>query len=172
MSRFRIILAAVALIAAPPALHAQHVPGGPTTDWNEAQNEYTRNILREYSALIDDWRVALSDTVRPRAATHYTEGAQLLMSGYPPVLGRDSIAAFLGRLAPDLIELRTGISDFMASDRLAFATGPLVYTWRDDDMGGMRSVIGSHVTVLVREGRRWRIRSQVLNYDSGSDDRG
>ncbi|HSJ14994.1 MAG TPA: hypothetical protein VK939_11295 [Longimicrobiales bacterium] len=164
------LLAAVFLpllcLPAPGALQAQHVPGGPTIDWDAAQNEFTRTVLREYSVLINQWRLSLSDPLRHRSASYYTDGAQLLMSGYPPVQGRDSIGAFLARLAPDLIELRTGISDFMASDRLAFATGPLIFTQREGS--DTISVIGSHVTVLVREGRRWRIRSQVLNYDSGT----
>jgi len=161
--RFLIVSAAIAFSAAAAPARAQLVPGAPRTDWEVAQSEYRLGVLREYSAMMSGWSSALSAGEAAAAAAEYSENAQLLVSGHGMVQGRDSIAAFLRAFGSDLVELRTGLTEFLASDRLAYATGPLIYTFRQGGAG--RPVTGQHVTVLVREGRRWRIHSQVLQYE-------
>ena len=87
----------------------------------------------------------------------------LIVGGRPPVQGRDSIRSYLDGINATLVDIRTGLLDFVASDNLAFASGPVLYRYRDE-AGAIQSLTGSHVTVVTREGRRWRIRTQVLNY--------
>jgi ketosteroid isomerase-like protein len=165
--RSTLIAAAISVSVLDTTGHAQVVPGAPPTDWSVAQNEYRLNVLRDYSALIGSWHSALSGGDLAVAAATYTDRAQLLVSGHQAVQGRDSIAAFLTEFTRPLADIRTGLTDFLASDRLAYATGPMILSLRAPGSGAVRTVTGQHVTVLLREGRRWRIRSQVLKYEAG-----
>jgi ketosteroid isomerase-like protein len=166
-SRFPLAAAVLCLCLGPRAADAQVVPGAPPTDWSVAQNEFRLAVLREYNTLISSWHDALNADDAAALATDYTATAMLLVSGRAAVQGRDSIADLLGSFAQELIEIRTGVADFLASDRLAFATGPMLCRFKVAASGGERTVTGHHVTVLLREGRRWRIHSQVLQYEPG-----
>ena len=61
------------------------------------------------------------------------------------------------------------VSDFVASDRLAYALGPFYWEVRESAGAPSRVVTGTHVTILVREGRRWKIRSQILRPQAEQD---
>jgi uncharacterized protein (TIGR02246 family) len=163
-------LAAALLSAVPVTARAQVVPGAPATDWQRELAAYSLTVLRSYNALNSEWRAALLEGAADRAAEHYAVDARLLVSGHQELLGRDSIADFLAVMAKDLVDVRTSLAEFMASDRLAFASGPLIYTHRATADGLTRMEVGNHVTILVREGRRWRIKSQVLKYDEPRDE--
>lgn len=142
---------------------AQIVPGAPAIDWDRSRAEYTQEMLGEYNELITKWRENFEVGRAPKSADHYAEGALLIINGQAPVQGRDSIRSYFDGIDETVVEIRTGLLDFVASDNLAFASGPLVYRFRDET-GAIRSHTGHHVTIVTREGRRWRIRTQVLNY--------
>lgn len=163
--RQTVILAAALLLLLAPAAQAQHVPGAPVTDWERARRDYTIAVLRDYNAVMSDWREILTEGDGNKAADFYADGAILMIPGEDPVQGRDSIRAWLRRAAPDIVDIRVALSDFVASDNLAFATGPMIYTFRETGSVAQRTISGQHVTILVRENRRWRIRSQVLRYE-------
>lgn len=159
------LLGTALLLAVPATARAQHVPGAPSTDWERARRDYTASVLRDYNTVMNEWRQTLDNGDVSRALTFYSAGALVLMPGVDAVQGHDSIRSFLQRTVPNIIEIRMGLTDFVASDHLAYATGPLMYTYRTAATGPVHTVIGNHVTVIVREGRRWRIRSQVLQYE-------
>jgi ketosteroid isomerase-like protein len=163
--RTPIVAGAALLLLAAAEGSAQHVPGAPVTDWDRTRREYTIAVLRDYNSVMSEWRERLSGGEAAKAADYYADGAVLMVSGEAPVQGRDSIRAWLVRTAPNFVDLRTALSDFVASDNLAFATGPVAYTFRESGSVAQKTIAGHHVTVLVRENRRWRIRSQVLKYD-------
>jgi len=163
--RLAVVATAVLFCGLAQAGSSQLVPGAPTTDWDVAQNEYRLTVLRDYNTLITEWRSTLNSGDAAAAAANYEAGALLLVSGLDPVQGRDSIASFFGGFTGTLLEIRTGLTDFLASDKLAYAAGPMIYSFREAGSGRARTVTGNHVTVLVREGRRWRIHSQVLKYE-------
>jgi uncharacterized protein (TIGR02246 family) len=159
------LLGALLVTATAVPAHAQHVPGAPSIDWDRARNDYTASVLRDYNSVIAEWRETLDNGDVGRALSYYSDGAMILVPGSAAIQGRDSIRAFLQGFAPNVLEIRTGLTDFVASDYLAYATGPLMYTYRTGEAGPIHTVVGNHVTILVREGRRWRIRSQVLKYE-------
>lgn len=165
MSRIRIALPALLLLFGATAASAQLVPGAPTTDWERARADYTTNTLRDYNALITGWGTALGEGDARSAAAHYTDAAVLLFGSTQAVKGRAAIRDYFVEVAGQLVEIRTGLTDFAASDHLAYATGPAIYTYRDANTRATHTVLGNHVTVLFREGRRWRIRSQVLSFE-------
>lgn len=160
---WRVFAVAALLSVAPSSMHAQLVPGAPATDWNRARTEYSLAVLRDYNALMEDWREALRDGTAAGSAEYYADEARLLVGESEPVQGRDAIRSYFERIGPSLLELRTGLTDFVASDHLAYATGPVLYRYRDE-AGATRTAVGTHVTVIARDNRRWRIRMQVLNY--------
>lgn len=161
------IFCSALLIAAPATTYAQLVPGAPTTDWDRARNEYSLSVLKQYNELINEWREKFERGEAQKAAEHYSEQGRLILAGQPPLQGRDSIGAYFDRIDESMVEIRTGLTDFVASDNVAYAMGPVVYRFRDES-GATRSKVGTHVTVLARENRRWRIRTQILSYESES----
>ena len=161
------ILCSALLVAAPMTTHAQLVPGAPATDWDRARNEYSLSVLRQYNELINEWREKFEKGEASKAADYYSEQGRLILAGQPPLQGRDSIGGYFDSIDDNLVEIRTGLTDFVASDNVAYATGPIVYRFRDE-AGATRTKVGTHVTVLARENRRWRIRTQVISYESES----
>lgn len=153
-----------AALLLPGATSAQLVPGAPNTDWEREHNEFTLGVLKEFNGILTQWREALNGGRGDVAAAQYAPGAQLLVSGRTALLGRDSIAAFLKEFAATLVEIRVAPAEFHASDKLAYSAGPLILARRDSAGGPVRSYNGRHVTVLQRDGRRWRILSQVLHF--------
>jgi hypothetical protein len=90
----------------------------------------------------------------------YTDAAYLILPDAELIQGRDSIRSALSKALPGLVEVRTGLIEFLTSDRMAYALGPFWYRMADGDT--TRTLIGTHVAILLREGRTWRIRSQVF----------
>lgn len=159
------LASAILLFLAASETSGQRVPGAPVTDWDQTRREYTIAVMRDYDMVMTEWRETLSRGEVSKAADLYAAGAVLMVSGEAPVQGRDSIRAWLTRTAPSVVEIRTSLSDFVASDNLAYATGPVACTLRQEGSLAERTITGHHVTVLVRENRRWKIRSQVLKYE-------
>ena len=151
-------------LAATPAA-AQVVPGSPTVDWERERNLYTAEVLNAYYATMHAWRDAWQREDANAAAEFYTDKAFLLVPDAELIQGRDSIQSYLAKTLPGLLEVRTGLTDFIASDRLAYALGPFWYEVRDDQ-GRRQSFTGTFIAVLVREGRNWRIRSQVFKREA------
>ncbi len=150
-----------------PAM-AQHVPGAPTIDWEREQQEYRLDVLRSYNQVMKEWREAWERGDAQAALRFYADGAYLFVSDQDLIEGRESIHRYLQTTLPNVIEIRTGLSDFVASDRLAYALGPFWFQYRDNS-NGVRSVSGTFVAVLVRQGRQWKIRSQVFKSHSNSE---
>ena len=162
-AKMTVLVSVLMAAGAAGAASAQVVPGAPAIDWDRSRAEYTQAILGDYNELITEWRENFESGEARRSAEHYTEGAMLIVGGQPPVQGRDSIRSYLDGINATLVDIRTGLLDFVASDNLAFASGPVLYRYRDET-GAIHSLTGNHVTVVTRQGRRWRIRTQVLNY--------
>jgi uncharacterized protein (TIGR02246 family) len=159
-------LLVASLALAPTAVDGQQMPGAAPLDLERSRAEYSAAVIREYNLLMHDWRGTLDERTPERTAHFYADGALLLVSGEEAAQGRDAIRGLFEEFLPQIVELRTGLSDFVASDNLAYATGPLLLHYRSGAGASIQTVHGHHVTVLVRENRRWRIRSQVLQYEA------
>lgn len=155
------LLAALALGAMLPATSsAQVVPGAPQTDWNRARHEYTAEVLRSYNDVMGKWRTAWLEGDVDAVMALYAEGAILMVDDSVPREGRAEIEPYVRSILPRTRELRTGLSDFVASERLAYSLGPVYIELTEGT--AVRAYSGNAVTILVRDGRRWKIRSQIL----------
>jgi len=152
--------AAVLFLMMTKAGYAQKVPGGSPTDWTREREEYTVDVLRAYNQLMTEWRNAWEHGDAKTVSSFYTDGAILFLPESEPIQGKELIGAFFEKSLPP-VEIRTGLSDFVASDRLVYALGPYWSQIRDSS-GQVRAVTGTCVTILVREGKRWKIRSQIF----------
>jgi ketosteroid isomerase-like protein len=162
MTKHTCLLSLVAVLAlSPRALHAQIVPGAPPVDWQRERQEFTADVLRAYDRLITEWRAAWHKGDVKAVADFYQDDALFFVGDTVPLLGKANVEKQLQRMVPLTIELRTGLSDFVASDRLAYALGPFYWELKES-AGTTRVVTGTVVTILVRDGRRWKIRSQIL----------
>jgi ketosteroid isomerase-like protein len=153
-------------VAASPAL-GQHFPGGVSTDWEKDRLEYRADVLRDYNALMETWRTALEKRDARTAGSLYSDAAYVRLPERQLVSGRSAIQGDVENLVPNLVEIRTGLTDFVASSRLAYALGPFWYQYRTSD-GSLTSVTGTYLAVLVREGSKWKIRSQVFDPEAGA----
>jgi uncharacterized protein (TIGR02246 family) len=147
---------------APAMVQAQVVPGAPGVDWDRERHEYTAEVLRAYTALMAEWREAWHRGDARSTAELYSSHAILLVADSLPLEGRVTIENYLRNVLPRTVEIRTGLSDFVASERLAYALGPFYFDVKSGDGASRQVLTGTVVTVLVREGRRWRIRSQIF----------
>jgi uncharacterized protein (TIGR02246 family) len=156
-------LAQILLLAAAGALSGQRVPGAPPIDWERESAEYRVEVLKAYNDLMTEWRHAWEGADARRAADFYAETAVLVVPDSAPIQGKQRIQEYFVNALPKVLEIRTGLSDFVASDRLAYALSPVWYREKNTS-GAERAFTGTCMTVLVREGRRWKIRSQIFRF--------
>lgn len=159
------LFAALALGALLPATSSgQIVPGAPQPDWDRARHEYTAGVLRSYNDVMGKWRAAWLEGDVAAVMELYDEGAVLMVDDSVPREGRAAIELYVRSILPRTRELRTGLSDFVASERLAYALAPIYIEVAEGT--AVRAYSGSAVTILVRDGRRWKIRSQILRHQA------
>jgi uncharacterized protein (TIGR02246 family) len=161
-SAARLIALSATLLAAPAA--AQVVPGAPTINWDRDRNEYNMEVLKAFNEVMQAWRDGWQNEDAAAMAALYIDAASLVLPGTELIQGRDSIRSELSKALPGVLEVRTGLSEFLASDRMAYALGPFWYRMRDGDT--TRTQIGTYVAILLREGRTWKIRSHVFSSTS------
>lgn len=167
-SALRRLVALAAMILVPRVAAAQVVPGGGGTDWDRARSTFTQDMLRDYNALMESWRAALSRGDLGSITRLYAEGASLALPDTTFVTGLSAIEKAWKERLPEVQEVRTGLTDFAASERMVYAMGPFWLNFRDR-AGAPQTLIGTYVTVAVRDKGGWRIRSQVLQTEgSGS----
>lgn len=157
-SAARLIALSATLLATPAA--AQVIPGAPTVNWDRDRNEYNTEVLKAYNDVMQAWRDAWQGEDAKAMAALYSDRAHLILPDAELIQGRDSIQSELAKALPGVVEVRTGLSEFMASDRTAYALGPFWYRIRDGE--NTRTLIGTYVTILIREGRTWKIRTQMF----------
>lgn len=161
---------AAALVPAPTAAQNQRFPGVPGGDGFSAaaaRAEYYADVMFHTNELITDWRRFWAGDDVERLLELYTEDATLVYAGEPPVRGRDAIREQLDSLLRVSGEIQASLSDFDASGRMGLVNGLLTLSMND----GRRTwtATGLHMTVLIRRGRHWRIRSQLLRLDLPAD---
>ena len=158
----------------PNALLAQSSnPGAPGGDGRGAGAflaEYYAEVIQRVGETMTAWRLAVREDDIGGSVDSYWEDAQLLFPDRAPIVGKTAIESFYAEFLPTIGELQTSMIDFDASGRMGFVAGPFYY--EVPVAGGTpQRIEGTHVTVLIRRGRDWRIRTQIFRLDvrDGSD---
>jgi len=123
--------------------------------------DYYADVVTNTGFTIDDWHVAWRNDDVEGAVNAYWEEAQILFPGRLPIIGRSAMQEFYAELLPEVGRVHTGMLDFDASGRMAFLSGPFFYEVLRAS-GTPERVEGTHMTIFVRKGRNWRIRSQIF----------
>ena len=157
------LFGALAVCAGP--LDAQTgAPGGDGRGAGAFLAEYYADVITEMGEAMTEWRAAWRADDLEETVNSYWEEAQVLFPERPPIIGHSAITAFYAELLPKVGEVQTSMIDFDASGRMAFVSGPFFYEVPSRN-GSPDRIEGTHVTVLLRKGRDWRIRSQIFRFN-------
>lgn len=163
------VAAACALLAladAATAQRARRFPGTPGGDGLSAASnraEYYADVMLHTNALLGEWRGAWADDDLEKLLELYTEDANFIFNQDDPVRGREAIREKLEWLLQRSGEVQASFTDFDASGRMGVISGLLTFQIRDGTVS--RTLTGVHMTVLIRRGRDWGIRSQLIRLD-------
>ncbi len=162
-------LLALSLTLAPagPLLAQSANPGAPGGDGRGAGAflaEYYAEVIQRVGESMTEWRLAVREDDIDGTVDGYWEEAQLLFPGRQPIIGERAIRDFFVQFLPTVGEFQTSMIDFDASGRMGFVTGPFYY--EVPVAGGTADRIeGTHVTILLRKGRDWKIRTQIFRFE-------
>lgn len=152
------------LLVAPCSLWAQVLPIPPAPDRQREMQQYNIEVLKHYNSVMSSWRNAWKEQDARALARLYTDDAVLLPADREPVQGRGAIEAHFRESLDGTRDIQTGVADFSSSATLAVASGRYWQEVESED-GGVRRVSGTYMAVLRRDGRSWRIRSQLFRPD-------
>lgn len=162
---FSLALAGVLIGFGPTEARAQSSnPGAPGGDGRGAGAflaEYYAEVITRVGERMTVWRAAWRGDDLPTLVDSYWEEAQILFPGHSPVIGQLAIQQFFTELLPEVGEMQTSMIDFDASGRMGFVSGPFYYDVPQQGASPER-IEGTHMTVLLRKGRDWKIRSQIF----------
>lgn len=160
-----LVVAASLLPAEADAQMRRHpgAPGGDGYSAAAARAEFYADVLEHTNEVLAKWRRAWAEDDLDAVLELYTEDALFIFTNDAPVQGREAIREKLVTLLERTGEVQAAFTDFDASGRMGLISGLLTFQMRD--ARSSRTVGGLHMTVLIRQGRDWRIRSQLFRLD-------
>jgi len=141
-------------------------PGAPGSDGFSAaaaRAEFYADVLEHTNEVLSRWRAAWAADDLDALLELYTEDASFIFTNDAPVQGREAIREKLVTLLERTGEVQAAFTDFDASGRMGLISGLLTFQMREARRS--RTVGGIHMTVLIRQGRDWRIRAQLFRLD-------
>ncbi len=171
VSCLAVACALLAHVDAGSAQRARRFTGTPGSDgFSAASNraEYYADVMLHTNALLGEWRGAWAADDLEKLLELYTEDANFIFNQDDPVRGRDAIREKLTSLLEESGEVQASFTDFDASGRMGVITGLLTFQIRNGRVS--RTLTGIHMTVLIRRGRDWGIRSQLIRLDREPDE--
>lgn len=143
------------------AARAQVLPVPRATDSRQEMREFNAESLRGVSGMLAEWRGAWARNDARGAARFYTDDALLLIGDGKPLRGRQDIEnGFTGLLSTSGV-IQVAVDDFVASGNVAYAFGNFWY--QNEEGESEPAVSGTYVMLFRRDGRSWKIRSQMFS---------
>ncbi len=164
------LVVAASLLPAEADAQMRRHPGAPGSDGYSAaaaRAEFYADVLEHTNEVLSKWRQAWAEDDLDAVLELYTEDALFIFTNDAPVQGREAIREKLVTLLEQTGEVQAAFTDFDASGRMGLISGLLTFQMRDARRS--RTVGGLHMTVLIRQGRDWRIRSQLFRLDDPVD---
>ncbi len=161
-------LITVMILVLPASLRAQVLPVPTAPNLQQEMQRYSAEVLKHYNSLLTNWRNAWRAQDAHALARLYTEDAILLPPDSEPLQGRQAIQAHFQEILDATRDIQIGVADFSSSSTLAAASGRY---WQEvaGAAGEVSRISGTYMTVLRRDGRSWRIRSQLFRPDPAPD---
>jgi uncharacterized protein (TIGR02246 family) len=157
--------ALVCTLAVPAAVTPLAAQVNPIQGGNQRADvrQYNVESMLEYHDLVREWSSAWARADVSRTARFYLDDATFVPEGGVLVQGRREIEESLRELLPKRRDLQLQISDFEVRGTLLYGLGSFTYREPVEGSAGMRTVSGTYMTVMQRNGRTWRIRSQIFS---------
>ena len=161
MRRTSFSAAILALCALTPGvIHAQ-APGYQQIDTRSLRAEYNAEVLDRINEVLYEWSLSWStDEIDPLVDSYWPDGVLIPHDG-PPIRGHTGIREYFESVTPIHGQVEAFMLDFDASGGMATVFGNYMIQVQQGDMAG-QMLTGPVVTVYMRRGRDWKIRTQVF----------
>lgn len=136
-------------------------PGYQQLDPRSVRAEYTAEILDRINEHLAEWGDAWANDRTEELTELYWEDAVLIPPGGIPLRGISAIRDYFGESLPLHGHIEAFMLDFDASGGMSQVFGNYTLGHQAGELAG-RQESGPMITVYVRRGRTWRIRSQVF----------
>jgi len=145
------------------------VPGGGGFAGGRNMAEFYGEVTARTAELFAVWRERWVEDNPQALAELYSPDAMLYLPDRSPIFTSGMIAEAFAELLPETGEIQAGMLDFDASGKIAYIFGKFTLDFRDAN-GVRHQITGDHITVAKREGRDWKIRSQMFRKDPPQPD--
>lgn len=149
------LLAVITLVGFAAPVAAQITPGY-KGDHDRARAEFRAYALNGFQTGLSGWVQAVNADDAEAAAGFYTDNAFVHLAG--PAENAEDLRTLLEQWLDSVDGVRVGLQDFDASGSMAY--GSVRVQFVDSESAARRD--GVMAIAMLREGRRWAIRSQTL----------
>jgi uncharacterized protein (TIGR02246 family) len=124
---------------------------------------YAAESLQEYQTLLRSWTAAWSRGNARDVTRLYIDDATLVPTGGTILQGRGEILPAIGDLIAERPNMRVTLLEYEVRGTLFYTLGSYTHQGGSagSSSGGLAS--GTVATILQRDGRTWRIRSQIFS---------
>ena len=151
----------VAVAALAPTQAAAQAPGGEQVPRGSVMAEYKAEVLTQVNSLLADWGADWGLDRPEELSELYWEDALLIPPGGGLKRGRDEILTYFTDTLSQHGSIEAFMLDFDASGGMAQVFGNYMLAVQQGTEAGSQKT-GPLITVYLRRGRRWKIRSQVF----------
>jgi len=144
----------------PTSARAQ-APGYPQLNPGAVKAEYLAEVIERINEVLAVWGGSWAGDRLDDLVDLYAEEAILIPPGDEMLRGRTAIRDYLAEVLPEHGHIEAFMLDFDASGEMAQVFGNYILSIQRGDAAGTQWS-GPMMTVYVRRGRRWMIRSQVF----------
>lgn len=136
-------------------------PGYQQLDPGSVRAEYTAEVLARINEHLAEWGDAWANDRAEELTELYWEDAILIPPGGLPLRGIEAIRDYFEESLPLHGHIEAFMLDFDASGGMSQVFGNYTLGHQAGELAGTQAS-GPMITVYVRRGRTWRIRSQVF----------
>lgn len=144
-----------AALAAPTLVEAQ-APGYPQIPIGQVRAEYVAEVIVQINAVLAEWGAYWGDDDVDELVDMYWEDALFIAPDGELRRGREELRAYFTGALPSMGDVEAFMLDFDASGGMSQVFGNYML-----EVEGVPTS-GPMLTVYVRRGRDWKIRSQVF----------
>ena len=147
-----------------PEVATAQLPGGAIVGPGRNAYEYAQRMQIDLAGYLRAWERSWDSESDPPLRDHYESDALVVQPNGRFVQGQEKVTKFADTMSELSAEAFTSMTDFEASEGIAYTWGPYAIVPREGD--GTADA-GSLLSILFRDNDRWRIRTQVFLHETG-----